>query len=89
MRPVTAGSVMNARTRRASPQRGHWVTSSPNTLRDSAVQASLRASSSGVGGAAILVTISHADLYARLSVFDTAREHTLFGAGGFVHRWGG
>ena len=48
---VTLGSVMNARTRRASPQRGHWVTSSPKTLRNSAAQSSLRASiiDAGVG----------------------------------------
>jgi hypothetical protein len=43
----------------------------------------------GRAASAILVTIGHWDLYARLSVFDTTQEHTLFGAAGFVHRWGG
>ena len=50
---MTLGSVMNASTRRASPQRGHWVTSSPNTLRNRAAQSSLRASLIAVGGDAI------------------------------------
>ena len=54
---VTLGSVMNASTRRTSPQRGHWVTSSPNTLRNSAAQSSLRASliADEVGGVLVLV----------------------------------
>lgn len=51
---VTLGSVMNASTRRASPQRGHWVTSSPKTLRNSAAQSSLRASLMDVGGVIVL-----------------------------------
>ena len=52
---VTCRSVMNASTRRASPQRGHWVTSSPNTLRNSAAQSSLRASVMAVGGGALVL----------------------------------
>ena len=51
---VTLGSVMNASTRRASPQRGHWVTSSPKTLRNNAAQSSLRASLMDVGGVIVL-----------------------------------
>ena len=50
---VTCRSVMNAITRKASPQRGHWVTWSPKTLRNRAAQSSLRASIIGVGGGVI------------------------------------
>ena len=57
---VTLGSVMNASTRRASPQRGHWVTSSPNTLRNNAAQSSLRASPIAVGGVVIVLAGSAA-----------------------------
>ena len=55
VRAVTRRSVMNARTRRASPQRGHWVTSSPNTLRSSCAQSSLRASLIAVAGDAVML----------------------------------
>jgi len=56
---VTLGSVMNARTRRASPQRGHWVTWSPKTLRKRAAQSSLRASliADEAGGVLVLVLV--------------------------------
>ncbi len=37
---VTCRSVMNASTHRASPQRGHWVTWSPKTLRNKAARSS-------------------------------------------------
>ena len=59
MSAVTLGSVMNARTRRASPQREHWVTWSPKTLRNSAAQSSLRASliADEAGGVLVLVLV--------------------------------
>ena len=52
---MTVGSVMNASTRTASPQRGHWVTSSPKTLSNSAAESSLRASLIEAGIAVILL----------------------------------
>ena len=55
---VTCRSVMNAITRRASPQRGHWVTSSPKTLRNSAAQSSLRASIIDVGGGVLVLVLA-------------------------------
>ena len=57
---VTCRSVMNASTRRASPQRGHWVTSSPKTLRNRAAQPSLRASVIDVGGGVVVLAGSAA-----------------------------
>ena len=40
---VTSGSVTNASTASGSPQRGHVVTSGPQTLRSSDAQSSRRA----------------------------------------------
>lgn len=57
---VTCRSVMNASTRRASPQRGHWVTSSPKTLRNRAAQSSLRASLIELAGGVIVLAGSAA-----------------------------
>ena len=60
MRAVTWRSVINASTRRGSPQRGHWVTSSPKTLRNRAAQSSRRASIIEVGGGVIVLAGSAA-----------------------------